>query len=222
MQRGKSQCSSEVERACPAWQDVSALSEAAKRGSPCDSRDRSITTVDYYVSDSVLTPFTSHWRSAMTYYLAVRFQGRDIMRSATTVLFTALLLGTTGSEACSVVEFAWAGGLAAHLSNLWTTLPALYGSNGSVYIDNAGFPYRCTEQGGWHDFFETEDGFLQPWTPAVASTHQCEYYEYGEMSKASKEIGISHIQSRFDPGVVRKASPSFLSWSAVRTCTYRF
>ncbi len=134
------------------------------------------------------------------------------MKLVISLLLVALLLETTGSEACSVLQFHWSG-LAAHISGLWDTLPALYGSNGSVYIDNTEFPYRCTEQGGWHDFFETDDCFLQPWTSAVADTHQCQYYTYGEMSRASQEIGISHIQSRFDPGMVRKASPSLLSYT---------
>ena len=129
------------------------------------------------------------------------------MRHAITLLVAALILGTTGSDACSVLQFHWSG-LAAHISGLWDSLPALYGSNGSVFIDNAEFPYRCTEQGGWHDFFETDDGFLQPWTPALANSHQCQYYTYGEMARASELIGISHVQSRFDPGIVRKARPS--------------
>ena len=127
------------------------------------------------------------------------------MRPVVAAVLVSVLLGATGSDACSVLQFHWSG-LGAHISGLWNALPAIYGSNGSVYLDNSDFPYMCTEGGGLHDYFQTDAGFLEPWTPALEATQSCAYYTYGEMAKASFDIGISHVQSLFDPGMVRKAS----------------
>ncbi len=123
------------------------------------------------------------------------------------LLGVVLLHSSVNVLSCSVVEFAESG-LAAHVGGLWGALPALYGSNGSIYIDNEKFPYKCTEDGGWHDFFKTEPGFLKPWTPEVAKTESCAYYTYGDMGQESKAIGISHVQARFEPGIVTKACTS--------------
>ncbi len=129
-------------------------------------------------------------------------------RFASVVLVLGFLLHSSrNTGACSVLEFHISG-LAAHINGLWNALPALYGSNGSIYIDNMHFPYKCTEGGGWSDFFVTEPGFLEQWSPDVARQKSCAYYTYGEMPRKSQLIGISHVQSRFDPGMVRKVSPS--------------
>ncbi len=132
----------------------------------------------------------------------------------------AVVFCATGSEACSVLQFHWSG-LGAHINGLWSALPALYGSNGSVYLDNTEFPYMCTEGGGWHDYFQTESGFLQPWTPALAKNESCAYYSYGKMAVASDAIGISHVQARFDPAVVRKASSLINSTPVPPSCISR-
>ncbi|BDA44737.1 hypothetical protein COCOBI_06-2150 [Coccomyxa sp. Obi] len=126
-------------------------------------------------------------------------------RFASVVLVLGVVLHSSrNSGACSVLEFHMSG-LAAHVNGLWNALPALYGSNGSIYIDSENFPYKCTEGGGWSDFFVTEPGFLEQWSPEVARKESCSYYTYGEMSRESQIIGISHVQSRFDPGMVRKS-----------------
>lgn len=89
-------------------------------------------------------------------------------RFASVVLLIGVVLHSPrNSGACTVLEF-YNSGLAAHVTGLWNALPAFYGSNGSIYIDSEKFPYKCTEGGSWSDFFITEPGFLEAWTPEVA------------------------------------------------------
>lgn len=71
------------------------------------------------------------------------------------VLGLTLLCRT--SWACSILELSEAG-LAANVNKLWYSLPAFYGFNGSVFLDNTKFAYKCEEDGGWTDFFVPETG----------------------------------------------------------------
>jgi hypothetical protein len=70
----------------------------------------------------------------------------------------SLLLVCGGAvHACEILQLSDAG-LAANVNSLWFSLPSYHGLNGSIFVDNAKFAYKCTEYGGWHDIFVPESG----------------------------------------------------------------
>ena len=40
------------------------------------------------------------------------------------------------------------------------------GVNGTFFVDASAFAYRCSDGGGWHDFFDVQPEVLVPWSAA--------------------------------------------------------
>jgi predicted dehydrogenase len=93
---------------------------------------------------------------------------------------------------------------ASHINELWEALAALYGTNGSVYLDSTRFSYKCSENGGWSDFFQTEEGWLTPWTEELAAEESCSQEISGHGSRHAQAIDMDYGLARYDPGIVRK------------------
>lgn len=114
-----------------------------------------------------------------------------------------LLLVCSAVRSCVVVELSDAG-LAANVNSLWGSLPAYHGFNGTIYLDSWKFAYKCTESGGFGDFFKPDADFLQPWTPALQQQLSCNYVEYPFLGELSEKFFLDYGNARYDPGVVRK------------------
>jgi hypothetical protein len=41
-------------------------------------------------------------------------------------------------------------------------IPIFYGQNGTLFLDNSAFPYACSADGGFHEFFKYDE-HLVPW-----------------------------------------------------------
>ena len=65
---------------------------------------------------------------------------------------------------CTIFEFADSG-FAANAIHLMHAVPIFDGNNGTFFLDNTQFAYKCEEGGGWHDFFAYQD-HLVPWSAA--------------------------------------------------------
>ena len=121
------------------------------------------------------------------------------MESCRTFWTNVLLLGCLAPAwACTIFEFADSG-FAANAIHLMHAVPIFDGNNGTFFLDNSQvsiciksapashhasstvdkamllqFAYKCSEGGGWHDFFAYQD-HLVPWSPAKerAGGEQC-------------------------------------------------
>lgn len=115
------------------------------------------------------------------------------------------LLSAPGSAVlgCVVLQLHFSG-LAANLNGLLASLPAFDETNGTVYIDNAMFPYKCSDEGGLFDFFVP--GLLQPYTGTIQQ-QQCRYYIFDKMRDFAREIGVAFCDSKYDPAIVHKVGP---------------
>lgn len=67
------------------------------------------------------------------------------------------------ARTCTIFEFSGAG-FAANAFAIAHMVPIFHNTNGTFFIDNKNNYYKCSEDGGWHDFFAWEDQ-LVPWTP---------------------------------------------------------
>jgi hypothetical protein len=70
-----------------------------------------------------------------------------------------------------------ASGFANNAYSLLHAIPMFLGRNGTLFIDNTNFNYKCSEAGGWHDFFSGEEE-LVPWseTKELATGEVCARY----------------------------------------------
>ncbi|KAK9901330.1 hypothetical protein WJX75_007057 [Coccomyxa subellipsoidea] len=67
------------------------------------------------------------------------------------------------ASACTIFELNDSG-FAANAVHLLHMEPIFGGgNNGTLFVDASKFAYRCSEGGGWHDFFRVED-VLVPWS----------------------------------------------------------
>jgi hypothetical protein len=66
---------------------------------------------------------------------------------------------------CTVFEFSDSGfaANAVHLMHAEALFGA--GNNGTLFVDARRLAYKCSDGGGWHDFFSVGDQ-LVPWAPA--------------------------------------------------------
>ena len=76
--------------------------------------------------------------------------------------FPATLLLAHRVQACTVVELD-SSGFAENAYSLLHALPMFFNRNGTFYLDNSEFRYKCSEHGGWHDFFSGEENIV-PWS----------------------------------------------------------
>lgn len=63
---------------------------------------------------------------------------------------------------CTVYEFNGSG-FAANAFAIAHMVPIFHNTNGTFFLDNKSNHYKCSEDGGWHDFFAWDDQ-LVPWT----------------------------------------------------------
>lgn len=54
-------------------------------------------------------------------------------------------------------------GFVSNAIGLLHAIPMFHKQNGTLFLDNTNFQYKCDPDGGWHDFFSGED-FLVPWS----------------------------------------------------------
>ena len=80
------------------------------------------------------------------------------------ISWIALTISLRTAQSCTIFEFADSG-FAANAIHLMHAVPIFDGNNGTFFLDNSKFAYKCEEGGGWHDFFAYQD-HLVPWTAA--------------------------------------------------------
>ena len=72
------------------------------------------------------------------------------------------LWAITTAFCCTIYEFNGSG-FAANAFAIAHMVPIFHNTNGTFFLDNTNNYYKCSEDGGWHDFFAWEDQ-LVPWT----------------------------------------------------------
>lgn len=70
-----------------------------------------------------------------------------------TYLILQLSLVVTG---CTIYEFNGSG-FAANAFAIAHMVPIFHNTNGTFFLDNTRNHYKCSAEGGWHDFFGWED-----------------------------------------------------------------
>ncbi len=126
------------------------------------------------------------------------------------LLVPLILIFTVYTESCRgcFVLQLHGSGLAANLNVLLASLPAFYGVNGSIYLDNRRFQYGCRDQGGFFDIFVP--GMLQPYID-TKEQRGCAYYEYGDpVRKPLSDSEIAYCDGRYDPGILQQVCTYFL------------
>ena len=59
-------------------------------------------------------------------------------------------------QCCTIYEFNGSG-FAANAFALAHLVPIFHNTNGTFFLDNTWNHYKCSDEGGWHDFFAWED-----------------------------------------------------------------
>ena len=57
---------------------------------------------------------------------------------------------------CTIYEFNGSG-FAANAFAIAHMVPIFHNTNGTFFLDNTKNHYKCSAEGGWHDFFGWED-----------------------------------------------------------------
>lgn len=67
-------------------------------------------------------------------------------------ILSGLVLVVTAADACTVLQLTGAGfaANAVHMLHAYTLFSQ---NNGTMYINSTMFEYKCSNEGGWHDFF---------------------------------------------------------------------
>ena len=63
---------------------------------------------------------------------------------------------------CTVIELSSAG-FVSNAIGLLHAMPMFHKQNGTLFLDNTSFNYKCDPDGGWHDFFSGEEHIV-PWS----------------------------------------------------------
>ena len=97
-----------------------------------------------------------------------------VTRGAVDLVLASILLTT--SYACTVIELD-ASGFVSNAITLLRATPMFLGQNGTLFVDNTHFNYKCDQSGGWHDFISGEED-LVPWssTKEAAGGEACARY----------------------------------------------
>lgn len=92
------------------------------------------------------------------------------------LVLSVILTLRHGAEGCTIVELD-SSGFANNAYSLLHALPMFYRRNGTFYLDNSHFNYRCSDDGGWHDFFSGEEDIV-PWSgpKEVVQGERCARY----------------------------------------------
>ena len=61
--------------------------------------------------------------------------------------------------------------------SLLHAVPMFLRQNGTIFLDSSNFQYKCSDDGGWHDFFSGEEDVV-PWSSPkeAAAGHACARY----------------------------------------------
>ena len=98
------------------------------------------------------------------------------------------------TKACTVIELD-SSGFANNAYSLMHAIPMFLGRNGTTFLDNTNFQYKCSEDGGWHDFFSGEED-LVPWsaTKEAATGETCARYTLQKID----ELMYNTVQTKPD------------------------
>ena len=100
-------------------------------------------------------------------------------------VFALLVVVTaTKADACTIFVFSGAG-FAANAFAIAHMVPIFHKMNGTLFIDNKDNYYKCSEEGGWHDFFAWEEE-LVPWTAEAEAEEPdapCIRHDIGSINK---------------------------------------
>lgn len=98
------------------------------------------------------------------------------------------------AQACTVIELDGTG-FANNAYSLMHAIPMFLGWNGTTFLDNTNFNYKCSEEGGWHDFFSGEEE-LVPWseTKERATGETCARYNLQKID----ELMYNTVQTKPD------------------------
>lgn len=72
---------------------------------------------------------------------------------------------------CTIYEFNGSG-FAANAFTIAHMVPVFHNTNGTFFLDNTNNHYKCSEEGGWHDFFGWEDQVSTRLAMTHVTTHQ--------------------------------------------------
>jgi hypothetical protein len=103
------------------------------------------------------------------------------MRAFILFVFSALLHLVHG---CTVLELTGAGfaANAVHVLHAYTLFSE---SNGTLFLNSTEFQYKCTNEGGWHDFFDfsATNGSLANYTEKAEEQEPCARYTFHDVDK---------------------------------------
>lgn len=121
--------------------------------------------------------------------------------------FLLILQVLARTHACVVIELDGTG-FANNANTLLHAVPMFLGQNGTTFLDNTNFNYKCSEDGGWHDFFSGEEE-LVPWseTKERATGEICTRYTLQKID----ELMYNTVQTKpdlLDFIGVKRVSPS--------------
>lgn len=80
-----------------------------------------------------------------------------------------IVLWGHATQGCTIITLDNSG-FASNAYSLLHALPIFYRRNGTFFLDNSEFNYRCSENGGWHEFFSGEDKIV-PWSRPKELAH---------------------------------------------------
>ena len=121
----------------------------------------------------------------------------------------ALVLGLRSAGACTVLELTGAGfaANAVHVLHAYTLFSQ---NNGTMYINSTAFEYKCSNEGGWHEFF-TFDG-LNGTVADIASMppgERCAEYKFHDIDQMLHSM--SYVWFSVDEAAAKKACSFVLS-----------
>ena len=99
------------------------------------------------------------------------------------------------TQGCTIVKLD-SSGFASNAYSLLHALPIFYRRNGTFFLDNSDFHYRCSEDGGWHEFFSGEDKIV-PWSRPKELVHgpDCARYTREDVDQIMYNI----VQTKPEP-----------------------
>ena len=103
------------------------------------------------------------------------------------LLSFAIFLGHS-AQACTIIELD-SSGFADNAYSLLHALPMFFRRNGTFFLDNSRFDYRCSKDGGWHDFFSGEENIV-PWSRPKEVVHgeNCARYSAHQIDEILHKI----------------------------------
>lgn len=130
-------------------------------------------------------------------------------------LAVILLACTAESHGCVVLQL-YEHGLGANLNVLLSALPAFYGVNGTIYLDDRRFQYKCRDEGGFFDIFKA--GIVRPYT-GTKEQRGCAFYKYADpMRQPAVETAVVNCDGKYDPGIFQKVILRAPRMSSVPIC----